>query len=92
MRADTLLAELQHNRDRFLEVEGYMGTDTQVTEWAERQRVKKAMEHQVGGNHYKNKSIQPIDYIIGNNLGFCEGKYNKICYFGIKTRMVLKTL
>jgi hypothetical protein len=77
MRADTLLAELQHNRDRFLEVEGYMGTDTQVTEWAERQRVKKAMEHQVGGNHYKNKSIQPIDYIIGNNLGFCEGNVIK---------------
>lgn len=50
MRADTLLAELQHNRDRFLEVEGYMGTDTQVTEWAERQRVKKAMEHQVGSS------------------------------------------
>ena len=77
MRADTLLAELQHNRDRFLEAEGYMGTDTQVTEWAERQRVKKAMEHQVGGNHYKNKSIQPIDYIIGNNLGFCEGNVIK---------------
>ena len=77
MRADTLLAELQHNRDRFLEVEGYMGTDTQVTEWAERQRVKKAMEHQVGGSHYKNKSIQPIDYIIGNNLGFCEGNVIK---------------
>jgi hypothetical protein len=77
MRADTLLAELQHNRDRFLEVEGYMGTDTQVTEWAERQRVKKAMEHQVGGNHYKNKSIQPIDYIMGNNLSFCEGNIIK---------------
>lgn len=77
MRADTLLAELQHNRDRFLEVEGYMGTDTQVTEWAERQRVKKAREYQVSGNHYKNKSIQPIDYIIGNSLGFCEGNVIK---------------
>lgn len=27
---------------------------------------------QVGGNHYES-TIQPIDYIFANNLGFCEG-------------------
>lgn len=32
---------------------------------------------QVGGTHYSNKSIQPIDYILQNNLGFCEGNIIK---------------
>lgn len=63
MRADTLLVELQHNRDRFLEVEGYMGTDTQVTEWAERQRVKKAMEHQVGSFFKDIEDYEGLYYI-----------------------------
>ena len=33
--------------------------------------------YQVGGDHYKNKTIQPIDYIIANELGFCEGNVVK---------------
>lgn len=28
---------------------------------------------QVGGDHYKNTSIQPIEFIRANNLTFCEG-------------------
>lgn len=28
---------------------------------------------QCGGDHYKNKAIQPIEYILANNLNFCEG-------------------
>lgn len=34
-------------------------------------------DKQVGGDHYKNKAIQPIDYIFANNLGFCEGNVVK---------------
>lgn len=34
-------------------------------------------EKQIGGNHYLNKSIQPIDYIMENKLGFCEGNVVK---------------
>ncbi|PPB51698.1 DUF3310 domain-containing protein [Campylobacter hyointestinalis] len=30
-------------------------------------------KEQVGGSHYKNKAIEPIDYIRANNLDFCEG-------------------
>jgi hypothetical protein len=30
-------------------------------------------EMQVGGDHYERNSIQPIDYIVGNGLGWCEG-------------------
>jgi hypothetical protein len=32
-----------------------------------------AMERQVGGEHYKNLAIQPIEYIVRNNLGWLEG-------------------
>lgn len=28
---------------------------------------------QHGGNHYKNKAIQPWDYIAANNIGYFEG-------------------
>jgi len=28
---------------------------------------------QVGGDHYRSKSIQPWDFIIANGLGFLEG-------------------
>jgi len=30
-------------------------------------------ETQVGGDHYARNVIQPIDFIIGNELGWCEG-------------------
>ena len=32
---------------------------------------------QVGGSHYKNKKIEPIDYIMSNDLNFCEGNVIK---------------
>ena len=32
---------------------------------------------QVGGNHYKDMKIQPIEYIQANNLGYCEGNVIK---------------
>ena len=35
------------------------------------------LESQVGGDHYKAYTIQPITYILGNNLGFCEGNIIK---------------
>lgn len=27
---------------------------------------------QIGGSHYKHFKIQPIDFILENQLGFCE--------------------
>jgi len=33
----------------------------------------KANDVQPGGEHYKNKTIQPWDYIAANNIGFFEG-------------------
>lgn len=37
----------------------------------------KLLQNQVGGDHYKNKAIQPIEYILANNLPFCEGNIVK---------------
>lgn len=36
-----------------------------------------ANEHQVGGNHYSKKAIQPWDYIVTNNLGYLVGNIIK---------------
>lgn len=32
-----------------------------------------ANDIQVGGDHYKTKSIQPWDFIVSNGLGYLEG-------------------
>lgn len=32
-----------------------------------------ALDVQVGGSHYKNMRIQPVEFIQVNGLGFCEG-------------------
>ena len=36
-----------------------------------------ALERQVGGSHYKDLPIQPIEYILANKLPFCEGNIVK---------------
>jgi len=36
-----------------------------------------ALDNQVGGNHYRNKGIQPIEYIMSNKLEFAEGSIVK---------------
>lgn len=36
-----------------------------------------AFDRQEGGNHYKLMMIQPTEYILANNLGFCEGNVIK---------------
>lgn len=37
----------------------------------------KARASQVGGSHYRDLKIQPIEYIQANNLGYCEGNVIK---------------
>jgi hypothetical protein len=34
-------------------------------------------KHQVGGSHYSRMKIQPTEYIIANEMGFCEGNVVK---------------
>lgn len=38
---------------------------------------EKALDKQVGGNHYKDLKIQPIEYILENGLGFLESNVVK---------------
>lgn len=35
--------------------------------------MSKPLDTQVGGDHYKNLAIQPVEYIFKNNLGYFEG-------------------
>lgn len=36
-----------------------------------------ALEKEVGGWHYKRFKIQPIEFIMANNIGFCEANVIK---------------
>ena len=36
-----------------------------------------AMQRQVGGNHYKDLAIQPITYIMANDMGYCAANIVK---------------
>lgn len=36
-----------------------------------------ALSQQHGGDHYKDKAIQPVEYIHANGLGYCEGNVVK---------------
>ncbi len=31
------------------------------------------LKYQVGGMHYLGMAIQPVEYILANEIGFCEG-------------------
>jgi len=41
--------------------------------------TEKAIDKQVGGNHYKKFNIQPIEFITANNLDFIQGNIIKYC-------------
>jgi len=36
-----------------------------------------ALTRQVGGTHYKAFSIEPIEFILANEIGYCEGNIIK---------------
>jgi hypothetical protein len=42
-----------------------------------KKEAKMATDRQVGGDHYKTCKIQPVDYIVENNLTFLEGNVVK---------------
>ena len=46
---------------------------------------KSALNTEVGGNHYKEFRIQPIEFIEGNDLGFAVGNVIKyVCRYKYK--------
>ena len=46
-------------------------------DWNLRGSDMSSTEIQVGGTHYKDLNIQPIEYILQNDLGYCEGNVIK---------------
>lgn len=54
----------------------YKDEQEEKKEWEDTNEVN-PRDIQVGGKHYNNKAIQPIDYIMENKLGFCEGNIIK---------------
>ena len=69
---------------RFFDGEGkYMWNNGMIAEYAivspsyalgkETAQIGNALSRQEGGSHYKDMAIQPVEYIMANNLGFCEG-------------------
>ena len=48
----------------------------------EQAEVKTALDTQIGGEHYKNYAIQPVEFITKNKLGFLEGcVIKRICRY-----------
>ncbi len=43
----------------------------------EASRVQSFLKKQIGGNHYKDLKIQPIEYIYANEIPFIEGSVIK---------------
>jgi hypothetical protein len=41
------------------------------------EQFMKSYKKQVGGSHYKKYQIQPIEFIVKNNIGFVEGNILK---------------
>jgi len=61
--------------NNFVDDDGYC-TECQCGE-DEEEEDNNAMTKQVGGTHYKDMAIQPVEFIIANGLGFCEGNIIK---------------
>ncbi len=46
--------------------------------WAvKNQAAPSPLQQQIGGDHYRKRAIQPIQFILANGLGFCEGNVVK---------------
>lgn len=48
-----------------------------MQDWPMDEPETKATSTQVGGDHYKDLAIQPIEYITKNNLTYMEGNVIK---------------
>lgn len=56
-----------------------------MNEQSQQSDTKNALKTQVGGDHYKQFEIQPVEFITRNNLGFIQGNIIKyICRYKFK--------
>ena len=64
-------------------ITGYSGD---IVAWrpavVDSEKVETALNTQIGGTHYKNYAIQPVEFITKNKLGFLEGcVIKRICRY-----------
>ena len=56
-----------------------------VNEYYEQKKTPGPLDKQIGGSHYKSMGIQPVEFILSNDLGFCEGNAVKyLCRYKSK--------
>jgi len=90
VNADYSISTFQEEelKDRFRETKPLGELVYGVTEWRDSTlsqaiqapEAPTALQKQVGGSHYKNFAIQPVEFITANNLGYIEGNVIKyIC-------------
>lgn len=48
-----------------------------ITKEQSEKRESRPLDTQVGGNHYKDMAIQPIEFILANKLPYCEANIIK---------------
>ena len=63
--------------NNFVDDDGYCTECQFGTQEDDEEEDEDAMTKQVGGTHYKDMAIQPVEFIIANGLGFCEGNIIK---------------
>ena len=64
----------------------HRGTCSDIIAWrpvvVDSEKVETALDTQIGGAHYKNCAIQPVEFITKNKLGFLEGcVIKRICRY-----------
>ena len=65
------------NQCKFEKLSGGEEPCLQCDHYSKFEHKEAALDKQEGGQHYKDKAIQPIVYIHANKLGFCEGNVVK---------------
>ena len=55
----------------------YLNNERNYDYYARRMKEEKALQQQVGGQHYKGCKIQPVEYIHANGLDYLEGNVIK---------------
>ena len=64
----------------------HVGTCADIVAWrpvvVDSEKVETALDTQIGGEHYKNYAVQPVEFITKNKLGFLEGcVIKRICRY-----------
>ena len=67
----------------------HIGSCADIVAWrpatVDSEKVETALDTQIGGTHYKNCAIQPVEFITKNKLGFLEGcVIKRICRYDDK--------